>query len=370
MIENSSYTSLEKRMMQRAAALKIPINGSMELTPLCNMNCDMCYVHLNHQEMESKGRLRTADEWISLGKEMIQAGTVFMLLTGGEPLLFPDFQRLYLELQKMGMILTINTNGTLLDEKWADFFADNKPRRINITLYGGNEQTYRRLCHYQGGFKKTLQAIRLLKERNVDVKINGSVTSNNRDDMDMIYQIGKKLNVPVHMDTYMVPAVRERNEPYDQQVRLTPEDAAAAEVSSLKTEYSSVAVEEYAIRTMQTVCSQEQKHPDCISCLAGNCSFSISWTGEMRPCVVFPGITAPVFEVGFDNAWKHVVAESHKLRLNQKCVECYLRTICKVCVASAYLETGKYNGISEYLCRYSKEYIRLMEKELLPQPTR
>ena len=36
----------------------------------------------------------------------------------------------------MGMILTINTNGTLIDETWADFFAQHPPRRINITLYG------------------------------------------------------------------------------------------------------------------------------------------------------------------------------------------------------------------------------------------
>lgn len=56
-----------------------------------------------------------------------KAGTLFLLLTGGEPLLFPDFKTLYLELRNMGMILTINTNGTLLGESWADFFAEYRP---------------------------------------------------------------------------------------------------------------------------------------------------------------------------------------------------------------------------------------------------
>ena len=42
----------------------------------------------------------------------------------------------------MGMILTINTNGTLLGESWADFFAEYRPRRINITLYGADAASY------------------------------------------------------------------------------------------------------------------------------------------------------------------------------------------------------------------------------------
>ena len=84
----------------------------------------------------------------------------------------------------MGMILTINTNGTLIDETWADFFAQHPPRRINITLYGTSKETYRDLCHYKDGFEKALRGIRLLRERNVDVKINGSLVRSNSTDVD------------------------------------------------------------------------------------------------------------------------------------------------------------------------------------------
>ena len=48
---------------------------------------------------------------------------------GGEPLLVPGFKELYLALKAEGMVLTLNTNGTLLDEQWADFFARHKPRQ-------------------------------------------------------------------------------------------------------------------------------------------------------------------------------------------------------------------------------------------------
>ena len=107
-------STFERSFLQKARQQHIPITGALELLPLCNMNCDMCYVRLSRSEMECQGQLRTVDEWILLAQQMQKAGTLFLLLTGGEPLLFPDFKTLYLELRNMGMILTINTNGTLL----------------------------------------------------------------------------------------------------------------------------------------------------------------------------------------------------------------------------------------------------------------
>lgn len=106
------------------------------------------------------------------------------------------------------MIITINTNGTLIDEAWADFFAENKPRRINITLYGASNETYERLCHYPGGFDKAVNGIRLLRERNIDVKVNGSLAKANVDDRMKIIELGESLDAPVRIDTYMYPSVR------------------------------------------------------------------------------------------------------------------------------------------------------------------
>lgn len=59
--------SMEKMLVQKAYQRQAPVNGSLELLPLCNMNCDMCYVRLSKAEMEQKGRLRTKEEWIKTG---------------------------------------------------------------------------------------------------------------------------------------------------------------------------------------------------------------------------------------------------------------------------------------------------------------
>ena len=158
-------STFERSLLQKARQKHIPVTGALELLPLCNMNCDMCYVRLSRSEMERQGRLRTVEEWVRLAEQMQKAGTVFLLLTGGEPLLFPDFKTLYRRLRNLGMILTINTNGTLLDEAWADFFATYPPRRINITLYGADAASYDRLCHFPQGFDQTLRPVRRMEAR-------------------------------------------------------------------------------------------------------------------------------------------------------------------------------------------------------------
>ena len=358
-------TTVERMILDQAKRTRTPANGSIELLPLCNMNCDMCYVRLSREEMERQGRLRTADEWLEIGRQMKEAGVLFLLLTGGEPFLYPDFRRLYLGLREMGMILTINTNGTLIDEELAEFFGKHKPRRVNITLYGTDEETYADLCHYPGGFEKTLQGIRLLRENGVDVKVGGSLARANRDALDKLLDIGEELDIPVRVDTYMMPATRERDLPYNLQARLGPEEAAQARIHALKREMGLELFPAYVRQSIEKAEHPEpaEEKPGHMACMAGQCSFTINWQGKMRPCVVMSEPEVSVFETGFEAAWKYITEETGKILLNAKCSTCRVRHLCRTCAASALLETGSYAGVPDYMCRYAKASLRLLEEE-------
>ena len=358
-------STFERSLLQKARQKHIPVIGALELLPLCNMNCDMCYVRLSRSEMERQGRLRTVEEWVRLAEQMQKAGTVFLLLTGGEPLLFPDFKTLYRRLRNLGIILTINTNGTLLDEAWADFFATYPPRRINITLYGADAASYDRLCHFPQGFDQTLRAVRLLRARNVDVKISCSVTKKNPQDFSRIFALGKELGVPVHADHYMMPAVRERSLPFDAQVRLHPGDAAALAFQALKLQLDADIFRQYVRESVRRVNDPAFPRGDGhISCLAGNCSFFINWQSRLFPCVMLSELSAPVFDLGFLAAWETVSAKARNLSLSTKCRQCRFRPICRTCAAASFLETGSYQGAPDYLCRYAEHYYDLLLAEL------
>ena len=163
---------VEKRLVDKANAGRIPISASFELTPICNLKCDMCYVRMGADEVRQTGRLRSKEEWLHTAEELQQAGTLFLLLTGGEPLLYPEFADLYVRLKQMGFVVTVNTNATLITEEVVGLFQRHKPRRVNVTLYGSSNETYRELCHVSEGFDRCMHGLRLLKPGGKDTKIN------------------------------------------------------------------------------------------------------------------------------------------------------------------------------------------------------
>ena len=357
-------TTIEQQMFAMATEKKVPLYGVLELLPLCNLNCNMCYVCMSREEMEEVGRLRTMEEWTKTAEDMMKAGTLFVLLTGGEPLLYPHFRELYQKLRELGMIITINTNGTLIDEAWADFFAENKPRRINITLYGASNETYERLCHYPGGFDKAVNGIRLLRERNIDVKVNGSLAKANVDDRMKIIELGESLDAPVRIDTYMYPSVRERNHAYNNQARLDPEMAAKARVEVLQREMGEEVFAQYRkIQLDEAENTPEgESVPGQMACRAGKSSFVVNWQGEMRSCVVLDKPSIPLRDVEFEEAWEFTKKETESLRISARCSSCKLRKVCNTCVAAAIAETGKADGVPEYLCRYTEATVRYLKE--------
>lgn len=356
--------TLEEQLITRATQKNIPISGVLELLPLCNMNCDMCYIRLSPEELASKGRIRTYEEWSDLAVEMRKHGVLFLLLTGGEPLLYPEFKKLYTTLINLGFIITLNTNGTLIDEETSSFLAQNKPRRVNITLYGKDSDTYQNLCHYRDGFRQTMQGIKLLKKYHVDVKLNGSLTKMNLNDIDSFIDIANELEVPIQIDTYMFPASRERSHPFLEDVRLSPKTAALSELYISKRLHTPENFEKYCQQIRQQGEASLPKNFNCSSrCRAGKSSFVINWLGNMTPCIMLTNPSINVFEHGFEKSWEHTVNAVQKIITSNICASCKRRNICQTCIASAYYETGTYNGTPQYLCQYSETlYVNLEQQ--------
>ena len=363
----------EQALFRMADAKRIPLNGSIEVTHLCTMDCDMCYVRLSREEMEARGRLRTAEEWLSVAQEMRDAGVLFLLLTGGEPLLYPGFRELYLGLRKMGFILMLNTNGTLLDEEWADFFAQNPPRRVNVTLYGASDKAYRELCHLPGGYARTVRAIELLRQRGVHVKLSYTMTVKNAEDLSAFLDYCKERDLVYGIDPRIMPATRERSRGFDFSSRLPAEEAAqtAHEIHRRYyperedfLAYCARQIAEVDARARFAEEHPEARKPERNTCKAGRCSFTLNWQGHMRPCVILRSPEADVFALGFAAAWRQIQDGMEALLIHADCAVCPRRGLCDICPASALYETGRQDGKPDYACRYTLELERLMREEL------
>lgn len=366
------FSSVEPRLSAylhaKAAANGIPLSGTFELTPRCNFNCRMCYVHLSAEEQRRRGEELTTDEWLAVAEQARSRGMLFLLLTGGEPLIRPDFKYLLTELKKMGLLVSVNSNGSLINEEWLEFFKKEPPFRFNITLYGGSNETYERLCG-KPMFDTVVGNIRSLKEIGIDVKMNVSLTPDNASDIEKIYDIANELNVPVQAASYMFPPIRRDETLVGENERFTAADAARC---SFRWDKLRLEPEIFHKRIEMQLNGDPIPQEDAcvgvpgegVSCRAGSSTFWMDWQGSMMPCGMMTHPKVSVKELGFDAAWQSTMESVRAIRLPPECASCTAKNVCHSCAAMCLAETGKFSEKPQYLCDMTRETIRLFKESI------
>lgn len=367
MIQVPVEPKLTEYLYRKAAIRRIPLSIAFELTPVCNMACRMCYVRMDKKTQESIAPLRTAMEWLKMAEEAKANGLLYVLLTGGEPFTHPEFREILSGLQRMGLIVAVNTNGTLIDEETIEWLKETPPSRFNITLYGSSDETYARLCYKPDGFTRVTHAIRLLKDAGITVKINVSVTPHNAGDLEGIFAYCKENNLLIQATSYMFPPLRRDEHSIGCNDRFTPEEAAyySAKIESLVSGEEAflkrIEEEEYSglASDLEENCTPDiEGTGEGMRCRAGKCSGWVTWNGNFMMCGMIPEEHAPnVFEQGFLNSWKQIIKNAAAIRLPAACKECPLKDSCKPCAAMVYTETGSYDKVPEYRCRMAHAYV-------------
>lgn len=356
----NSESKITTYLHQKGRRLGLPIAGNFEITPRCNFNCPMCYVHMTQEQVDAAGKELTAGQWLELAKEARDCGMVFALLTGGEPLVRKDFFEIYDGMREMGILVSINSNGSMLSGKILERFLEAPPVRFNISLYGGSNETYRNMCGIPA-YEQVKENIRHLRQAGVDVGINLSITPYNKDDLARIHADAVELGVPVKASSYMYPSIRINGGQYGCGNRLSCEDSAKYAVEWDKLRFTEEEFEIWARNIASRSNADESGCPtECeegVRCRAGTSSFWMTWDGKMTPCGMMDIPAAKPLEMGFAAAWEHIKAETAKIRTPRECAGCDLRGVCGACAAVFYAETGRFDGVSEYVCRRAKELV-------------
>ena len=358
-------------LFRKASAKKIPLQGAFELSPVCNFSCKMCYLRKTLEQIAQSGKkLKDWREWLGLAEQCLKEGTLYLLLTGGEPFLYPHFRELYMELHKMGFVLSINSNGTMIDRKTVDWMMDFAPSRVNITLYGASPETYERICGNPEGFDRATAAIRMLKEAGIPVVINASMIPENECDLEAILEFGKKLELNTRMATYMFPPARREAEESDS--RFTPEQSAEVFLRKQRYLMDGVKYQDMICKELRKLEESKQIYEkdwgvkeEYMRCRAGRSAFWVSWEGYMTACgmLPFPLQTDP-FSESFHDCWIRLTDTVRTTPVLRECSRCKKKAICKPCVAMLYAENGDVNRRAPYLCRFSDCLIAEMKKEL------
>ncbi|MBR4863364.1 MAG: radical SAM protein [Oscillospiraceae bacterium] len=351
---------------QKGRALGLPIAGTFELTPRCNFNCPMCYIHMTPEQQRQAGIELTAQQWLQLARDARDAGMLVALLTGGEPLVRKDFFEIYSGMKKLGLMVSVNTNGSMLQGEILEKFLADPPARFNISLYGGCNETYEKMCGLPM-YDRVRSNIANLRKAGIEVSLNLSITPYNCQDLEKIFRDAMELDVNIKASSYMYPPVRVQEDSYGAGNRFTP--CRSAE-ESLRWDRLRFTPEEFKKR-MENTAALAQLAPECstetdpgVRCRAGSTSFWLTWDGKMLPCGMMPRPIAYPLEAGFAAAWETIRNATAALRLPSACTTCPKKPVCPVCAAVCVTETGAFDQVPHYLCQQVEETVRLAKEEL------
>ena len=365
--------------MEKASRARLPIVGSFEILPMCNLRCKMCYVRKDAADVRAAGGLKDAAWWLAMAKSAAEEGLLYPLITGGEPFLHPEFAAILQGMLDLGLQVSINTNGTMIDESMADFLNENRPTRINLTIYGASEETYGRLCGDSKAFARVQRAVDLLLERGIRLKFNASITPDNVDDLPGMITFAKSRNCPIQVATYMFPPLRRDSSLVGQNDRLSPEDAALARVRSnlLQEEpawFAGIAANfSRFIPLDQEPWNYGSGNQIGMTCRAGLSSFWVDWQGNLLNCGMYGSVVLPTGPDTFAADWRKLVEQTAAVRYSPTCLHCANRTLCHPCIAMIQNECGSHAGRPEYMCRmnealarYYREFAREHYPDVLP----
>jgi radical SAM protein with 4Fe4S-binding SPASM domain len=332
------YGALVQEMLSRAAIVRQPAHGAFELTSRCNLSCRMCYVRHAPDDLTKE---LPASTWLDLARQAVVNGMVFLLLTGGEVFLRRDFFEIYEPLTRMGLVLALFTNGTLVTKDIAARLAQAPPSRTEITLYGATAATYEAVTGVPGSFAACCAGIEALVSYHVPLGLKSTITRQNIGELDAMRQMAHNWGLPFSAGWLL-----------SRRPDLTPSDAAACRLAatdglSLEATDRASAHEWTEIALRDTAAHSRNN----FSCHAGKASFVINPAGEMNVCLVLAQPAARPLKTGFPGAWQHVqhYVDSAPPAASE-CCACEALAYCGRCPAWSMMETGTLTEPVPYLC--------------------
>lgn len=336
-------------LVQKATEKRIPVSCHLDLTYNCNLDCIHCYiVKENRREMKTS-------EIINIIDQLADLGTLYLSLSGGEIFIRDDFFEIAEYARDRHFALNVFTNGTLIDDEIADKLVDLSLYQLFVSIYSTDPKIHDKITEVPGSLQKTINAVKMLRSRDIPINISSIIMKQNVNEYDNIYKMAKKLGVEVRFDPQITPKTNGNMTPVNDN-QINEDDLSKILVDPiLKSNLSSDPVEHNNIFTD-------------IPCGAAHTTFYISPYGDIFPCVQFPLFCGNFRENSLHDIWYNsqnmLYASSLRISHLPVCSECELRKYCHYCPGLSVLEENNIMIPPNRCCKEAELVYRLKGGEI------
>ncbi len=313
----------------------IPQHMSVELTSGCNLRCIYCYRDSGPQ----MGPFLSGKQLINILEELHQSGLRSVELTGGEPLLHPQFRAVLDFCAKQLDRVALLTNGTLIDKEIARELGQRREKvLVQVDLDGPVPNVHDALRGVQGAFVRAKYAIKLLAEHGVSTRVAMNVTKDNLNYIEDTLLLAKSLGATWFIFTPMLDVGRGKN--IDTVFSVEQVEYMGCLSQHFYEEHGSF------FSYLKPDVFRARFEADR-NCGAGQRAVVLGPTGKVRPCPLLPEeyltigdlTTKSVFEV-FSNP---VMSKLYELESPREriCGECEYALYCRYCHTRGILTQAK-----------------------------
>jgi MoaA/NifB/PqqE/SkfB family radical SAM enzyme len=191
--------TLMAELIQKACALGVPMAVHVDLTYRCNERCEHCYL-----EHDDKGEM-SYDELSGLLAQLADAGALFLILSGGEPMLRRDFFDLVARARALEFNVKVKTNAVLIGEAEAKRLRSLGVEQMQVSVYSHRPEVHDAVTKLPGSLARTLRGIRALRAAGLKVAMANVMMRSNLGDRKAVAALARELGATYSADPTVTP---------------------------------------------------------------------------------------------------------------------------------------------------------------------
>jgi SynChlorMet cassette radical SAM/SPASM protein ScmF len=319
------------------------------LTEGCNLACRHCWLAPKFDANGNRYPTLPVGLFETAIREAKPLGLSGVKLTGGEPLLHPQFMQLLQIVQREELVLGIETNGLLCTHEIATEIAQSPKRFVSVSIDGADATTHEWVRGVSGSFAKAQQAVRNLVTADTPPQIIMSVMRCNASQADSVVRMAEGLGATSVKFNIVQPTARGKN------LHKADQALSIAELIALGRH---IEVELAPTTKLQLIFDYPKAfHPlrriangdGCSICgildilgVIANGHYALCGIGMHVPELIFGTVGKdPLEEVWREHKTLQALRAGLPTRLEGVCAHCLMKRSCLgSCVAQNYYRTG------------------------------